>query len=66
VTICDFAESGHSENGYRKWLFCDMICELVHFDTSLAYSSTDLLIWAAAEQIIIRSTFASGELTSLH
>jgi hypothetical protein len=41
------------------------ICDFVYFYTSLAYS-TDLLIWVAAEEIIIRSTFASGEATSLH
>jgi hypothetical protein len=39
------------------------ICDLVYFYTSLAYS-TDLLIYVAAEQIIIRSTFTSSEVTS--
>jgi hypothetical protein len=38
------------------------ICNLVYFYTSQAYS-TDLL---TVEQIIIRSTFTSGEVTLLH
>jgi hypothetical protein len=39
--------------------------DLVYFYTSLAYS-TDLLIYVAVEQIIIRNTLASGEVTLLH
>jgi hypothetical protein len=40
------------------------ICGFVYFYTSLAYLA-DLLILVAAEQIIIRSTFAFGDITSL-
>jgi hypothetical protein len=41
------------------------VCDFVYFYTSLPYSY-NLLIYVAAEQIIIKSTFDSGEVTSLH
>jgi hypothetical protein len=65
VTICDFAKSGHNEDDYKKLQksgFFVTICDLVYFYTSLAYS-TDSLIYIAAEQIIIRSTFDSAQVT---